>query len=90
MMKNYIEKEIYKFKKDGKLIAISHMWEYWLVDETLYAVRTDGTNYCFWCSVERLNRHLHRLYQITGKKMFTEDKDIFIVNNKFLSQFAYA
>lgn len=85
-----VNTEILNMKKNGKLIAISTGWQYWLVNDVLYAIRSDHKNYCFWCAVSRLNRHLHRLYQITGKKMFTEDKDVTIIDNSFLSQFDYA
>lgn len=82
--------EIYRIKKNGKVIALESSWQYWIDGDILYAISSDGLRYSIWCSFDRLNRHLHRLYQITGKKFFTEDTDMVIINKEFLSQFAYA
>ena len=89
-MTDYQREQIYKIKKEGKLIAICGFWQYWLQGNIIYSIGADGISYSIWCGVDRLNRHLHRLYQITGRKYFTEHTDTLILDKDFISQFAYA
>lgn len=76
--------------KTGKLIAMEPYWQYWLYADKLYSVNVDGTHFNVWCSVENLNKHLHRLYQVIDRHFFTDNPDFVIVDKEFLSQFAYA
>ena len=85
-----MNEEMVKVKKNGKLIAFSEGWQYWLLDGVIYSIRSDGSSICFWCSVERLGAHLHRLFQVTKKKFFTENEDMTVIDRTFLSQLSYA
>ena len=85
-----MNREITHIKQTGKLVAISTGWQYWLVDGVLYSVSVTGANYNVWCAVSRLNAHLHRLFQITGKRFFTESPDTVVLDRQFISQFSYA
>lgn len=82
--------EIKRIKKNGKLIAICDNWQYWALNGILYSINSNGADYSIWCSIKEMNRHLHRLMQITGQKYFTENKDMILIDRKFLSDFAYA
>ena len=84
-----MREEIIQIKKDGKLVAISPGCEYWVKDDVLYSVNSSGTNFIIWCSVSRLEKHLHRLYQITGSRFFTNDPTMVIIDKEFISQFSY-
>lgn len=83
-------REIARIKQNGKLVAIAAGWQYWLVEDILYSVSTTGENYSIWCSLARLNYHLHRLFQITGHRFFTEDPDMLVVDKQFIAGFSYA
>lgn len=85
-----MDKEIAQIKKKGKLIALSPGWQYWVMDDAIYSVSSSGLNYNIWCSVSRLDSHLHRLYQVIGRKFFTEDPTMQIVDKDFISQFRFA
>lgn len=85
-----MQKDIIKIKKTGNLIAFIDGRQYWLNGNILYSIRSDGENFNVWCGIENLPQHLHRLYQITGKKYFTENKDMTIINKNFIKRFAYA
>ena len=86
---NREEKEIMEIKKSGNLIAVESSWQYWILNNVIYSISVSGTHYSIWCNVSDLNRHLHRLYQITGKKYFTGG-DMVIVDPEFLKKFSYA
>lgn len=85
-----MSKDIIRIKRSGKLVALSPGWQYWLMNDVLYSVSTSGTNFNIWCSVSRLNAHLHRLYQVIGHRFFTDDPAMQIVDRQFISQFSYA
>lgn len=82
--------EIMTIKKHGKLIAICNVWQYWIYNGVMYSINVDGMNISFWCSIDRLNRHLYKLYQIHDRLYFTDDPNMVIIDKNFLSKFAYA
>ncbi len=81
-------REIVEVKKNGRLIAFGCSWQYWLYNHALYY--TDGVNIGIWCTENRLAQHLHRLYQLTGRRFFTEGEDMMIVDKNYLKKFEYA
>lgn len=85
-----MNKEIIKIKAGGKLIAICPGWQYWYNDGAVYSIRSDGLHYNMWCDVSSLARHLHRLYQVTGKKYFTESDGMTVIDAAFIKRYAYA
>lgn len=85
-----MDKEIVNIKKNGKLIAIEPGWQYFVLCDVLYSVASSGQHYNVWCGISHLNKYLHRLYQVTGRKYFTESKDMLIINKEFIKMFAYA
>ena len=82
--------DIIKIKQSGKLIAISTSWQYWLLDNILYSVNVEGTTLCVWCGLNRLEAHLHRLWQITGKRFFTEGTDVTVIDKDFVARYNFA
>lgn len=85
-MKNKID----DVKKNGRLIALSDYWQYWLYNGALFSVSVDGEVITLWCSESNLARHLQHLYGIKGHKFFSEGKDMTLVDKKYLAQYAYA
>lgn len=85
-----MNEEIVSIKKNGRLIALDQTWQYWLKDDILYSLRVDGMNYNIWCGIGRLNAHLHRLLQITGKRFFTENPDMVVIDKDFVGGFRFA
>ncbi len=87
-------KDIIRIKQHGTLIALDQgiSGQYWHHDGALYFISVDGTrDSLIWAADSRLAGHLARIYQITGRRFFTEDPDKVIVDTtKFLSQFIYA
>ena len=90
------EKMIPEIKSYGRLIALESAQggccgkQYWMYKGVIYAVSSAGNNYCIWCSLERMAQHLHRLYIITGKKHFTDNGNIAIIDKHFINNFIYA
>ena len=82
--------DIIKIKQNGKLIAFCNSWQYWLLENVLYSINVEGTVVCVWCGLNRLNAHLHRLWQVTGKKFFSESSDMVVIDKEFLSRYSYA
>ena len=93
-MSNYKYDEMIKVKRHGKLLAIDTVcgWQYWEYDGALYSINSDGNpeRMSIWCSMSRLDGHLHQLWQICGKKKFTECDDMVIVDKERISQFSWA
>lgn len=83
-------KEIMNIKKNGKLVALDTCWSYWVLGDVLYSVSVTGDNYNIWCGLSRLNFHLHRLFQVTGKRFFTETPSMTVIDKNFISQFSFA
>ena len=82
--------DIFVITNTGKMFAASADRQYWALNGIVYSVRNAGDDYSIWCSEREMNQHLHRLMQITGKRFFTEDKDMKIVDPDYLAQFTYA
>ena len=86
--------DMIKVKRHGKLLAFDTVggWQFWEYDGALYSINSDGNpeRMSIFCSISRLNGHLHRLWQICGHKHFTEDEDMVIVDKDRLSQFSWA
>lgn len=88
------KEEMYNIKKNGKLLAFNMLtgWQYWEYNGIVYSINADGdpSRMSIWCSMDRLDCHLHRLWQICGHKHFTEDKDVVIIDKERISQFEWA
>ena len=86
--------DMIKVKQNGKLLAIDTVcgWQYWEYDGALYSINSDGNpeRMSIWCSMSRMNGHLHNLWRICGHKHFTEDEDMVIIDKDRLSQFSWA
>ena len=86
--------EMYNITKNGKLLAFNMLtgWQYWEYNEIIFSVHfdRDPSRVSLWCSINRLDSHLHRLWKICGYKYFTEDKDMVIIHKERLSQFEWA
>lgn len=83
-------KEIFNIKKNGHLVALSDCWQYWLLNDIVYAVNVEGTHYSFWCGVSGLARHLVHLYKVLGYRFFTENDSMTIIDKSFFKQFIFA
>ena len=70
-----LDKEIVEIKKKGKLIAFDTERQYWLYHDMIYSISVCGRYMNAWCSTDRLGSHLHRLWQVTRRKFFTENSD---------------
>lgn len=90
------KEEMYNIKKNGKLLAFENReesgWQYWEYSGIIYSINADNdpSRTSIWCSINRLNRHLHHLWQICGYKHFTEDEDMVIVDKERIAQFEWA
>lgn len=88
------EKLIETVKKYGKLIAIRNGepegFQYWRCNGVIYSISTSGVSLNFWCSENKLESHLHRLWQVTGKKFFTERPDMVVIDKQFVSSYRFA
>lgn len=86
--------DMIKVKRHGKLLAmdIGAGWQYWEYNGIVYSINADGdpSRMSIWCSMDRLNTHLHHLWQVCGHKKFTEDKDVVIIDKERISQFEWA
>lgn len=82
------KQEIFRIKKSGNLIALSEGRQYWLYNDVIYSINTAEDYFNVWCSVSRLPAHLMRLYQVTGKRFFTEETQV--INKTFVKKFIYA
>jgi hypothetical protein len=82
------QKDIFRIKKHGHLIALSNGWQYWLYNGIIYSINTAGDHVNVWCDVPGLPAHLIRLYQITGKRFFTEQTQV--IDKSFIKKFIYA
>lgn len=84
----------YNAKKNGHLVALdtSTGWQYWAVDGCLYSINADGDaeRTSIWCSLARLNAHLHKLMKITGRRFFTGSADMVIIDKPFFDSFPWA
>lgn len=85
-----MKSDVIRIKKNGKLIAFSGTWQYWLLGDILYYISVDGNSCGVWCGLSSLNAHLRKLYGLLGKKYFTEDEDAVIIDKEFLSHYCYA
>jgi len=89
-----IDKDICKIKKNGKLVAIENGefggFQYWRYNGVVYSVSTSGESYNIWCSEKELGRHLHRLWQVTGKKFFSEGLNMTVIDKQFVSGYQFA
>ena len=85
-----MKKDIMRIKKSGRLLAVAGNWQYWECNSVVYSVHVDGLHYDTWCSTDRLARHLHRLYQITGRRFFRDDPDARIINRDYFKNMPYA
>lgn len=88
--KKETQKTIFNIKKNGSLIALDSCHQYWLYDNTVYSISITGKYFSFWCAVSKLTAHLVRLYQVTGKKYFSDDPDMVITDKKFFANYIYA
>ena len=88
------KRDMIKVKQHGKLIAfdVESGWQYWEYDGYWYSINADGNpeRMSIWCSIDRLNEHLHRLNQICGRKKFTESDGMVIVDKDRIAQFSWA
>ena len=82
--------DIRKIKKTGKLIAFIPGCQYWVYNDIVYSVNSDGQSFSVWCSVGDLDRHLRKIHEITESKYFTDNPDCMIVNKEFLSEYPFA
>lgn len=83
-------KEITNIKKNGHLVAIGHGWQFWVKDNILYSINVEGTNYCIWCGLDRLNAHFRHLYKVLGKKHWTEDAEMVLIDKEFVKSYSWA
>lgn len=77
------QREIMDIKKTGILFAISGGFQYWIRNETIYYINSDGINYGVYCSVKRFKAHLQSLLHLTGKR-FEEWEDTCIIHPELL------
>lgn len=91
-----IRDEMNNIKKNGKLLAFNSRresgWQYWEHNGIVYSINSDGDpdRASIWCSIKNLNCHLYYLYKVGGRKFFTEDEDIVIVDKNRMSEFEWA
>ena len=82
------EQERKRIERDGHMIASSPFWAYYLRNGVIYSISPLG-EICFWCTEDRLARHLHRIWQITGRKCFSDDPYVTIVDHAYADRYIY-
>lgn len=73
------QKEIIDIKKHGALFAIDAGFQLWQRRNMIYSINSSGLDYCCWCPVKDLVKHLRYLHAITGKR-FETWPDVLIID----------
>ena len=73
-------------KKHGRLIAFDQCRQYWSYNGILYSIRPADGQCDFFGAESRLNAHFLRLFQITGKRFFSDDPGMLIMDPEYMKK----